>query len=184
MKINNLIRSILFLSVIVFTASCAESVKITSDYSNSTDFSKYKTFSVYELVTTPNVNQFNAERIVNAIRSEMIKKGFRENNTNPDMVVSAVTVLKNKQTITASGTGGGWYRPYRDVSVRSNNYKEGTLIIDIWDVKEENLIWEGTAYSEIEKKPKNPEKMINSVVTKILSGFPSTDKNKTDHASM
>jgi len=183
MKISNLFKTILFFSLIIFSVSCTESLKITSDYNKSTDFTKYKTFSVYELVTTPNVSKFNAERIVNAIRNEMIKRGFRENNSNPDIVVGAVTALKNRQSISVQGAGG-WYRPYRNVNIQADQYKEGTLVIDVIDVQEENLVWEGTAYSEMEKQPKDPEKTINTVVSKIFSGFPATDKKNSDHSTM
>lgn len=173
MKKNNIVLTSLFLVLTMgLISSCASTMKVSSDYDKSTNFSAYQSFSVYGLVTTLNVNQFNAERIVNAIRYEMTKKGLTENNSNPDLVVNAVTILKDKQTVTASGYGG-WYRPYTNISLQTNHFKEGTLVIDIIDAKTNMLVWEGTAYSEINKKPQDPEKVINKAVAKILNGFPA-----------
>ena len=170
------IKTFLLILALGLLTSCASSLKLSYDYDKSTNFTSYKTFSVYGLVTTLNINQFNAERIVSAIRREMIKKGFREDNTNADLVINALTILKDKQSLSASGYGG-WYRPYSNVNIQSNHYKEGSLVIHLIDADSKQLIWEGMAYSEITKKPKDPEKTINEVVARILNGFPALTSN-------
>jgi hypothetical protein len=173
MKRNNIILTSLFLVLIMgLIISCAPSMKVSSDYEKTTNFSKYQSFSVYGLVTTLNVNSFNAERIINAIRYEMIKKGYTENNNYPDLVVNAVTILKEKQSVSATGHGG-WYRPYTNVSFQTNHFKEGTLVIDVIDPGTNTLIWEGATSSEINGKPKDPERVINKTVAKILNEFPA-----------
>src|ERR1700761_8470158 len=104
-----------FLFGIILLSACGPSLKVASDYDHATDFSAYKTFSIYHLETTHSVSQLNANRFINAIRTEMVKKGFTETQDNPDLMVNAITQLKDQQTVTANSNYygyGGAYRPY------------------------------------------------------------------------
>src|SRR4051812_16042388 len=104
---------ILFLG---FFYSCSPTVNVTSDYDHAANFGEFRTFAVYDLKAQEGqVNQLNADRVTNAIRSEMTAKGFTETTGNPDLKVNAVSILKNKQSVTASSDFygyGGMYRPY------------------------------------------------------------------------
>src|SRR5262245_38820354 len=73
------IKSLLLILPVVLATSCKPSLKVFSDYDHSADFSSYKTFSLYYLVTSRTVSELNEERIWNYIRTEMIKKGYVEN---------------------------------------------------------------------------------------------------------
>ena len=99
---------ILFLILpVVLVTSCKPTLKVFSDYDKSANFSSYKTFSLYYLVTSHTVSELNEERIWNYIRAEMTKKGYVENDQNPDLVVNAVSILKNKKYVTADSYGYG-----------------------------------------------------------------------------
>lgn len=164
--------------------SCKPTVKVSSDYDRSVNFSHYKTFSLYYLLSNRNVTELNEERIWNSIRATMAQKGYIENNQNPDLVVNAVSVVKNKKYVTASSNVyGGAYRPYGfwgsgygvasgSTTFQTNNYKEGSLVIDVVDRKTNKLVWEGVGSAEFEKKPKNPDEAISEAVDKILASFP------------
>jgi hypothetical protein len=162
--------------------SCKPTLHVSTDYDRSLDFSKYKTFGMYYLVSSKNVSQLNEERIWNSIRSELSKKGYVENNTNPDLVVNAVSVLKDKKYLSVSSTsyGYGIARPYwggagmssGSGTVQAYDFKNGSLKIEVVDTKTNRLIWEGTVSADIEKQPKNPGEAIQQTVTKIMTGFP------------
>jgi hypothetical protein len=115
---------------------------------------------------------------------EMTKKGFVESDNKADVTIHAVTVINNKQTfqINSSSYGyGSLYRPYGfwgvpgtgHATVRKDDYKEGTLVIDVVDSKTKKLVWTGTANAEINKKPKDPDEAIHAVVAKVMAAFPS-----------
>ena len=180
MKIKNILFP-LFATAII--ASCTPSLNIRSDYDHAVDFNTYKTYSVYNLRTKGDVNSLNADRIVKYIRAEMEKKGYREDVNKPDLMINAVSVLKNKQGISASGTSygyGGLYRPYSYwgmpssgyATVQTYEYKDGSLIIDVVDAKTRKLVWQGSANAEMSKAPKNPDAAISDVVGKIMETFP------------
>jgi hypothetical protein len=179
---TNFLLLVLTTTIIV---SCGPTVKVTSDYDRSANFSAYKTFSVYHLATTLNVNELNAERIWNSIRNEMIKKGYTESNKNPDLLINAFSVLKDKKYVSASNNYGygGLYRPYGywsagNTTFHAYDYKDGSLMIDVVDAKKDRLVWQGTGSAEITKQPKNPDEAIGSAVTKIMNGFPATYNSK------
>ncbi|HRI19806.1 MAG TPA: DUF4136 domain-containing protein [Panacibacter sp.] len=172
----------LCLFALVFFAACS-TIKVATDYDRSADFSKYKTFSFYQLVDkSESVSDLNKTRIINAIRAEMIKKGLTETSSNPDVFVHATTILEDKKSVSSSTNYygyGGYYRPYAwgpgfggTTNYNVYEYKAGSLIIDIVDAANKQLIWQGTGNKEIDKPSKDPDAVITEAVTKILNGFP------------
>jgi hypothetical protein len=175
----------IFLLVLLY--SCSPTVKVTTDYDHSANFSEYKTFAVYDLKAQEGqVNQLNVDRVTNAIRSEMIAKGFTESASNPDLKVNAVSILKNKQSVTADTNFygyGGMYRPYGywgggammgggSTTFNTYDYVDGSLVIDIVSAKTQKLVWQGIGNSQIDSKPDNPEEFIAGAIKKIMEGFP------------
>jgi hypothetical protein len=170
------IISLLLILTMVLIVSCGPTLRVSCDYDRSVDFSSYKTFGVYNLTTTFNVNQLNAERIWNSVRTEMTKKGYAENKNSPDLMVNVVSVLQEKKYISA--TNNGWYKPYNswasgNIAFQAYDYKDGSLIIDVVDIKANRLVWEGKGNAEIIKQPKNPDEVISDAVAKIMDAFPS-----------
>ena len=182
---NLRIIPILFLGLIY---SCSPTVKVTSDYDHSANFSVYKTFAFYDLKAQEGqINQLNVDRITKAIRSELISKGFTETTSNPDLKVNAVTILKNKTSVSANTDFygyGGMYRPYgywggggammgnANTTFNSYDYVDGSLIIDIVSSKTQKLIWQGIGNAQIDSKPSDPEEFVTNSIKKILAGFP------------
>ncbi|MDQ6470116.1 DUF4136 domain-containing protein [Flavobacterium sp. LHD-80] len=167
--------------------SCSPTVKVTTDYDHSANFSQYKTFTVYDLKAQEGqVNQLNADRVAKAIRAEMTAKGFVESTDNPDLKVNAVSILKNKTQVTADTNFygyGGMYRPYGywgggammgggTTTFNSYDYVDGSLVIDIVSSKTQKLLWQGIGNAQIDSKPDNPEEFIAGAIKKILEGFP------------
>jgi hypothetical protein len=166
--------------------SCSPTVKVTTDYDHAANFSEYKTFAVYDLKAQEGqVNQLNVDRVTKAIRAEMIAKGFTE-SSNPDLKVNAVSILKNKQSVSADTNFygyGGMYRPYgywgggammggANTTFNTYDYVDGSLVIDIVSTKTQKLVWQGIGNAQIDSKPDNPEDFINNSIKKILEGFP------------
>lgn len=182
------VHSILFSFLVILISACSTSLQINTDYDRTASFSSYKTFSLYNLKTKGNVSHLNQDRIASSIRAEMRKKGFTETKGNPDLLVNAFTVLKQRTGISASTSYYGFgsaYRPYgywaapgsAYTSVSTYDYKDGSLLIDVIDAKTNKMIWTGNGSAEVYKKPKNPEEVINEVVAKIMAKFPSATTN-------
>jgi hypothetical protein len=174
----------LMLCLLAFISFCScTSVKVTTDYDKSVDFSKYKTYTIYKLTTNgESISDLNKDRIINAIKAEMARKGFTEAETDPDLLVHATTALISKKNVTATTNYyryNSYYRPYSwgpnyggTVTYNEYNYKEGTLIIDILDANSKKLIWQGIGDKEIDKPSKDIDKKINEAVAGIMDDFP------------
>lgn len=171
--------------IIQVVPSCSPTVHVTSDYDRNAGFAKYKTFGLYDIKSkNGQVSDLNVERITNAIRGEMMAKGFSESNNSPDLMVNAITMLKDKQSVTANTNYygyGGIYRPYGywgggmlsgTTTYNTYNYKDGSLMIDIVDTKSGKMVWQGTGNADIDKAPDKPDEFIQGAVKKILGTFP------------
>src|SRR3954470_2842413 len=105
------IHAIVYLMTVVIVAwSCAPSFKVNSDYDKSADFVNYKKFALYNPDNMNKaVSELNRTRVVDAIKSEMTKKGFVEDASSPDLLVNAVAIFQDRQSVSSTTTGGGGY---------------------------------------------------------------------------
>ena len=132
--------------------SCAPSFKVSSDYDKAANFTGYKTFALYNPENVNNaISELNRSRVINAIRSEMTKKGFVEDTTSPDLLVNAVAIFEDRKSVssTSTGTGGmygyrygayGWGAGVSHTSYDVRHYKDGSLIIDIIESSSSSLV--------------------------------------------
>lgn len=166
--------------------SCSPPLQVNSDFDKSIDFTKYKTFALYKSDSNLTISQLNQDRIYNAIRSEMVKKGFQEATANPDVLINTVAVFKDRTDVSATNYGfGGAYRPYywgggvgyTNYDVR--HYKDGSLIIDVVDANSNKLIWQGIGNKEIDGPIKDPDTKIPKAVAMIMEGFPPNKAKKS-----
>lgn len=179
-------KSSLFITSLAFALvafSCSPALKVTSDYDKSASFAQYKTFGIDTMRISQSISQLNENRIVNAVKSEMLKKGFTENAT-PDLLVHISAIFEKQKSVTSTTDYygyGGFYRPYMwgggmgatgYTTYNVQNYTDGSLIIDIADAKTKNLLWEGIGNKEIDKPAKDPDAAISEAVSKILANFP------------
>jgi hypothetical protein len=164
---------------------CAPAIVVSTDYDRAADFSIYKTFTLAEI--SGQASELNETRIKRSIREVMFEKGFVETGADADLLVNAVTVLKNKREVTANTNYygyGGAYRPYgywgggTTTTFNSYDYVDGSLIIDVVNNKEKKLLWQGIGNAEIDKLPHNPDQFMLKAVKKIMTGFPPTALNK------
>src|SRR5687768_5011900 len=83
--------------------SCEAPLKVTSDYDRNVNFANYSSFEMLSMDGEGRtLSQLNADRIVDAVRSEMIAKGFKESSDAPDLKVNVVAIMKDKQEVTAN----------------------------------------------------------------------------------
>jgi len=175
-------RNGLIIIAICFSMAC-NTLKVTSDYDKSTNFSQYKTFTIDRVTEKDqSISQLNRDRIINAVRAEMTKKGFTESD-NGDLLIHIVTVLQDKKSVSANTNYygyGGAYRPYgwaggggsSYTTYNVDTYKDGSLIIDIIDAKTKQLEWEGIGNKEIDKPIDDPDTKIPAAVEMIMKSFP------------
>ncbi|ANE49212.1 DUF4136 domain-containing protein [Flavisolibacter tropicus] len=168
---------------LIVTYSCSPPLKVNSDYDKNVDFAKYKTFALFKSDSSQTISQLNQSRIADAIRGEMVKKGFQEATSNPDVLINSVAIFKDRTSVSATNYGyGGVYRPYYwgggvgYTNYDVQHYKDGSLIIDIIDANTQKLIWQGIGNKEIDGPIKDPDTKIPKAISMIMEGFPPKAK--------
>lgn len=171
---TNILKVILPALLVIVMAGCA-SIKVSTDYDHKADFSKYKTFNFSKEVDKVTLNDLNRRRLKEAISKELEAKGYQISST-PDILVNAFVKGRTKYTATANTNyyGGMYYRGWgtSNTSVDVNKSIEGTLFIDLIDVQEKKMIWEGVAEGLVNPRTETREDKINSVVAMIFKSFP------------
>ena len=164
---------------LILLASCGPTLTVTNDYDHTANFSQYHTFKIVKLEQQYQaLSQLNQNRVINAVRQQMIAKGFTEAE-NADLLVNITSILKNEKEIVANSYGyGGGYRPYMwgggnmSTTVNVQNYTAGSLIIEVASAQGNKLLWEGIGNQDIDAPSKNPDQTVPIIVQKVMASFP------------
>jgi len=145
----------------VLVASPAHAQKPQIQWDKDYDFSKVKTF-MWQPPSAPSLedeNPFMHKFIAQSIETELQNVGFMETTENPDVYVtyhgSINTEVSYRSSSFGFSVGSYGMGPWGGVSgisagptsttTREVQTKRGTLIVDIVDAKEKQLVWRGTS---------------------------------------
>ena len=162
--------------MIVVVAACT-SIRVSTDFDQKVDFTKYKTFNFSKEVDKVTLNDLNRRRLKDAITKELGAKGYQVSES-PDILVNAFVKGRTKYTATAtSNSFGGPFMYYRgwgstNTFIDVNKSVEGTLFIDVIDVQEKKMVWEGVAEGLVNPRTETREENLNNVVQSIFKSFP------------
>ena len=176
--------TLIILSVVLFaTPSVIRAQKVTVDYNKSVNFSNYKTFAWSEGSGEAR-NPIVGQMIKDAVERELGVKGLTRVETNPDLRFSFMAAtgldLQVKKPDWDSEAGvvlnsGVYARGVMwDVSI-------GTLLLDAFDNKTDQMIWRGFAKDTLPQAPgpnpvadaKKVEKLVNKAISKMFKKFPA-----------
>lgn len=165
----NFSKIILLLLVLGAFSNCS-TIKVSTDYDRSANFSGYKTYAFAEGVEKLPVNDLNRNRLLQAVEAELAEKGLTK-GSDPDLQVKAAT----KESATAYNTGGyGWRYGGGMTTIDISEYVEGTLIISLVDAQKNQLVWQGVGVKSVDESAsaEKREQRIREAVDKILASYP------------
>lgn len=181
------LRLVIAFAAAAMLSACATTPEITTDYDHATDFSQFRTYGFLPEAARGEHEGYSTlteRRIEAAVARELEARGYVRSD-DPDLLVNFTVTSKDIQEVrqvpTASPPVGyyGWRSPYYhpwpaySYETRVDNYRRGTLFIDLVDAKQHELVWEGIATARItEKMRKEPEAVIDSVVAEIFARYP------------
>ena len=158
---------------------------VSTDYDHTADFTKYHTYS-FDSVETH--NPLNVQRIKDAVNKELGRKNMQEVATGGDVTIEAIGSTKDEQEYNTfySGLGGrgygwggwgGWGGRWGGsgagmATTTQQQIPMGTLVLDMYDQGTHQMVWRGTARSELSGKPDKNVKTLNKAVTKMFNKFP------------
>jgi hypothetical protein len=182
-------KLIAVLFAVALITACSSPVKIQSDYDHSIDFSQYKTYGYYTPmgIENPNYSSLLGSMFRNAIDAQMKPRGYVLAD-NPDLLINVSARLQDKTKVTTMsdpmygggyyGYRGGMYDPWGGygygTSTHVSQYTEGTINVDMVDVKNKRMVWEGIAIGRVNEKEKNDELRadIMSGVAEMFNNYP------------
>lgn len=182
-------------------SACTSAVNV--EQRADVNFAKYRTFDFANTEVKTNGDQnpllnspIAQDRIKQAIAGELSKRGLREVESNPDILVTTHTfVEKAERTVYDTYPGpnyaypyavgyrgaylpinyGYWYTPAYYSQPRTEQYREGTLIIDFIDARTNNLVWRGSMADDV-NDPSRLGSEFSKSAKDILDKFPVAEK--------
>ena len=146
------------------TDSLAQTYRVRHE--RGTDYEKFKTFAwmdgtrVYDETSHDYIVQFITDRLgINGI--------FMDEN-EPDLYVVYHTSVDGEFKIT-----GGYSMDWRGAdAIAVSNHVAGTLVIDLVDAADNQLIWRATATATVNQNPKKNREKVRKALDKMFAGFP------------
>jgi hypothetical protein len=95
-----------------------------------------------------------------------------------DVAVVAIKTTQTQRTLQTfyDGFGGGWrwrgFGGMGEATTTEQDYKEGTLVVDLYDAKTKELIWRGSTEDTLSDKEAKNEKNLDKGVAKMFKKFP------------
>jgi len=167
-----LLRALPLIVLSLFAARGAFAQKITMEFDQTVDFSKFKTFAIRARELNSQNPALNSDlvkkQIDAAIEKYLTAKGLMEVTNGPsDLNVRYHFGSAQKSEVEAYPAG--WYCwGTRYVRVP---YSEGTLVIDLRDPTTRSLVWRAIA-SEDKSDPNKLQGKIDDMVKKSISKYP------------
>lgn len=173
-------RYFLFLGLLLLTLTSCSSVRVAADYDRNVNFDTYKTFAFFkDGIDRAKISDLDKRRILRAIESELLAKGFTKSKT-PDLLVSIFTkerqevnVYNNNFGMYGWGWGWGWnpmMMGWNNTNI--SNSTRGTLFIDLIDAQNKELVWQGMGHGYLSTKVEHKDERIKEFVTSILAKYP------------
>ena len=168
---------------------CASGPKIQTDYDPSVDFSQYRTFGFFNPMSIEgdNYSTLWGQVFRESIGKQMRALGYVESD-NPDLGINVSAKIREKTKVTTSADpymhGGyytyrrGYYDPWMSygygTTTHVSQYTEGTVNIDIVDMAQKRMVWEGIAIGRVKEGRSNAEvrEAINDGVIEMFAGYP------------
>ena len=181
MKVKRVGFALIGMMFLFAAKSPAQQVK--TDYDRGASFGQYKTYS-WEQVKTKDA--LDVDRIKAAVNAALAAKGWTQVDSGGDVSIMAMEITHNQQTLNTfyDGFGGGWgWRRFGaggfgEATTTTETYKVGTVVVDLFDTKNKQLIWRGSSSDTLSSNSDKNIKNLDKGVDKMFKKFPPGSPNK------
>ncbi len=171
-------RMLMGIGAALLVGACS-GISTSTDYDPQVNFSD---FSTYDWVDSQGeVNNITSGRVHQSVDAAMAARGFSQSSSNPDLAISYQITSAERRSFNTVNTGwgggygrGGWGMSMGASTTTENVWQEGSLILGIFDTGSKNLVWTGTATTDIDgsRTPADRQKLIDDAVAKMMGDFP------------
>lgn len=146
--------------------------QVSVNYDHSQSFSQFHTYAWGSNNANQVQNSILAQVARQDIDSALQGKGWQkvQESQNPDVIVTANGGMKEQTSYSAwgmRGIGGGMggITPEQNVI--------GTLIVDLYDAKNQSLIWRGIAQDTLNNNGNKNQQVLQKAVSKMFKQWPT-----------
>ena len=165
------------LAISLGLTSCSP-FQVKSDYAMDANFNNYKTYKLR--IDDLNLNDIDKDRVLNEVSKQLQMKGLKVSES-PDLIVNIKANHKQINDVQGSpygmyggfGYGGFGFGMSRTFS---NNYNQGSLVVDLIDAQSQKLVWQGIGKGISVDSPRAKQKQIPEIVAEIMANYPPNMK--------
>jgi hypothetical protein len=163
------------LLAMLFVSAFALAQDVKTDYNHHANFAQYHTYYWAKVVTT---NPLWESRIQQAVDHALQSKGWQRVDNGGDVALTAVGSAQNQREYQTfyNGMGGWGWNGFGETVTEPVNYPVGTLVLDMYDAHNKQLIWRGVSSDTLSNNPEKNEKKLDKSVDKMLDHFPPNEK--------
>jgi hypothetical protein len=179
--------------IVLLLHGCTSGVQVRVDYDPKDNFGQYRTYAwappTAEERQEKERNSLLHERIHAAVDAHFAARGYQKVDVSQaDFQITYTVTVERRTQLNESrvSLGYGRYGARGGVGISTGfpigttieEYKVGTLIIDVIDGKQKRLVWRGSGDRTIGESytPEERTKIVNTVVNEILGRFPPVNK--------
>jgi hypothetical protein len=158
--------------LVCIASTIAMGQQVSVNYNHSQSFTPYRTYAWGSDNANKVQNSILAQVAVQNIDSTLQGKGWQkvEVSQNPDVLVTASGGMKEQTSYSAwgmRGIGGGMggITPEQNVV--------GTLIVDLYDAKNQSLIWRGLAQGTLNNNGSKNQQLVQKAIAKMFKQWPT-----------
>jgi hypothetical protein len=173
-------------AVFAILAGCASTPDVYSNQDPSADFANYRTYNFERPLGTdkPGTQSTSlvSKYLMNAVSREMESRGYKKSD-DPNLLINFYIHTQEKIRTTQTPTTGGYYGyrgnryntwgGYGGTETQVTQYTEGTLNVDLVEVKRGQLVWEGVLVGRMSDDVlENLEAKANSAIKTLFENYP------------
>ena len=145
--------------------------KVSVNYNHDQSFAQFRTYAWAPNNPNQIKNSILAQVAQQDIDSALQSKGLQkvEENQNPDIIVTSNGGMQEQTSYSAwgmRGIGGGMGAITPEQSVA------GTMIVNLYDAKNQSLIWRGIAQDTLSNKGNKNQEKVEKAVQKMFKQWP------------
>jgi hypothetical protein len=167
---------------------------VQTDHDSMADFNVFKTFAFAGLVEANKGgiydNSLMEKRIESAVVRELTGKGLRQVglDEHPDLLSHYWVSVQDKQRLESGGTsvgvggyrggrggGYGWGMSYGG-GVTTQDYKAGTLILDLVEPTKKELVWRATISGTLQSSASENWELADKAIARAFEDYPPAKK--------
>ena len=143
---------------------------VRTDYDHRADFT-------YSWISAQAGNSLWQDRIMKAVDTELVNKGWTKVASGGDAAVAAFGKITEKDTLETFYTGfPGWgWRYWGGMGSTVTSVvpeRVGNLNVDIFDAGTKYLLWRGTASRTLSSKPEKNNRKLEDATAEMFKHFP------------